>query len=53
MPMFTGDGMESANCAYSVEAAILHSGLSITTSHYTTLLIEADTFVTITQLHNA
>eukprot|EP00439_Symbiodinium_sp_Y106_P068667 s3189_g11.t1 len=31
MPMFTGDGTESANCAYSVEAAILHSGLSITT----------------------
>ena len=45
MPMFTGDGMESANCAYSVEAAILHSGLSITTGHYTTLLIEADTIL--------
>eukprot|EP00439_Symbiodinium_sp_Y106_P050270 s2592_g6.t1 len=45
MPMFTGDGMESANCAYSAEAAILHSGLSITTGHYTTLLIEADTIL--------
>ena len=45
MPMFTGDGMESVNCAYSVEAAILHSGLSITTGHYTTLLIEADTIL--------
>ena len=29
MPMFTGDSMESANCAYSVEAATLHRGLSL------------------------
>ena len=33
--------MDSANCAYMVEAAILHTGLSITAGHYTTLLFEA------------
>ena len=53
--IFTGAHVDFANCAYTVEAAILHTGLSSTTGQYTTLLFEAGTayFVTTTLRHGA
>ena len=38
IPLFVDAGLDSCNITYTVEAAILHRGDSITSGHYTTLL---------------
>ena len=40
-PLFVSEGLESRNITYTVEAAILHAGNSITEGHYTALLLDA------------
>ena len=38
IPLFVDAGLDSCNITYTVEAAILHHGDTITSGHYTTLL---------------
>ena len=47
LPMFTGaDDLSSSTVAYSVMAAILHHGQTVTTGHYTARLYEAGGVIT-------